>query len=74
MSKSELGPRELLIRVHAAGLKPGRLQDPPGSVAPGLHKDLSGTVVARGPGTARFAEGERVFARAAKETMGAFAE
>ena len=65
----EPGTGELLVRVRAAGLngadmlqRRGAYPAPPGSPAdiPGL--ELAGEVAARGPGAARFEEGERVMA------------
>jgi NADPH:quinone reductase len=65
----EPGAGEILVRVHAAGLngadmlqRRGRYPAPPGAPQdiPGL--ELAGEVVARGPGAARFAEGDRVMA------------
>lgn len=53
------GPGELPIRGRAAGLNP---------------VDLAGTVAACGGGVTGFAAADRVFARVAKETMGAFAD
>jgi len=73
---------ELLVRVHAAGLNPvdfktreGMLkivQSYPLPIVMG--NELSGVVEAVGPGVTRFAKDDRVFARVAKESMGAFAE
>ena len=65
----EPGSGELLVRVRAAGLngadmlqRRGLYPAPPGSPQdiPGL--ELAGEVVALGPGSARFAEGDRVMA------------
>ena len=65
----EPGSGELLVRVRAAGLngadmlqRKGAYPAPPGSPAdiPGL--ELAGEVAARGPGAARFEEGDRVMA------------
>lgn len=73
---------ELLVRVHAAGLNPvdfktraGMLkivQNYPLPIVMG--NELSGVIEAVGPGVTRLAKDERVFARVAKESMGAFAE
>jgi putative PIG3 family NAD(P)H quinone oxidoreductase len=61
------GAGEVLVRVHAAGVngadmhqRLGRYPAPPGSPPdiPGL--ELAGEVVGLGPGTLRFAEGDRV--------------
>src|SRR5207244_1105937 len=65
----EPGAGEVLVRVRAAGLngadilqRRGAYPAPPGSPPdiPGL--ELAGEVVARGPGAARFADGDRVMA------------
>src|SRR3954447_25863605 len=65
----ELGLGELLVRVHAAGLngadmlqRKGAYPAPPGwpQDIPGM--ELAGEVVALGPGTMRFEEGDRVMA------------
>lgn len=78
----EPGPRELLIRVHAAGLNPVDYKTRRGWLLPifsyplpiVIGKELAGTVVTRGAGATRFAAGDRVFTRVAMEAMGAFAE
>jgi putative PIG3 family NAD(P)H quinone oxidoreductase len=62
------GPREVLIRVAAAGInrpdlmqREGRYPPPPGATEiPGL--EVSGTVAGCGPGTARWREGDEVCA------------
>lgn len=73
---------ELLVRVHAAGLNPVDYKTRAGALKI-IHKyplpivmgnELAGTVESVGPGVTRFAEGDRVFARVASGTMGAFAE
>ena len=81
---SKPSPRagELLVRVCAAGLNPvdfkirvGMLkvvQSYPLPIVMG--NELSGVVETLGPGVSRFATGDRIYARVAKETMGAFAE
>jgi putative PIG3 family NAD(P)H quinone oxidoreductase len=65
----EPGTGEILVRVRAAGLngadmlqRKGAYPAPPGSPQdiPGL--ELAGEVAARGPGAARFEEGDRVMA------------
>src|SRR3954463_16736319 len=65
----EPGAGEVLVRVTSAGLngadmlqRKGAYPAPPGSPPdiPGL--ELAGSVVALGPGAARFAEGDRVMA------------
>ena len=76
------GADEVLLRVHAAALNPidykllagdlRRVQRLSFPVTPGF--DLAGEVIACGPGATRFALGERVYARASRDTLGAFAE
>jgi NADPH:quinone reductase-like Zn-dependent oxidoreductase len=76
------GPREILVRVHAAGLNPVDYKIREGKLKM-IHRyhlpivlgnEFAGTVQALGDGAARFAEGDRVFARVEKERLGAFAE
>ena len=73
---------ELLVRVQAAGLNPVDYKTRAGALKL-IHKyplpivmgnELAGIVEGVGPGGTRFSEGDRVFARVAKDTMGAFAE
>jgi alcohol dehydrogenase len=73
---------ELLVRVNAAGLNPVDYKTRAGMLKV-IHRyplpivmgnELSGVVEDAGPGAVRFARGDRVFARVAKETLGAFAE
>lgn len=76
------GPGELLIRVHAAGLNPIDFKTRQGAarilyrptLPTVMGSELAGRVAARGEGMTRFSKGDRVFARVAKEKMGAFAE
>jgi NADPH:quinone reductase-like Zn-dependent oxidoreductase len=64
------GPRDLLVRVHAAGVCRGDLMQrdgmyppPPGTAPPDIPGlELAGAVVAVGDQCQRFAEGERVMA------------
>ena len=73
---------ELLVRVHAAGLNPVDFKTRAGvlkivqsyRLPIVMGNELSGVIEAVGPGITRFAKGERVFARVAKESMGSFAE
>jgi alcohol dehydrogenase len=73
---------EVRVRVRAAGLNPVDYKIREGKLKPITKfalpivagSELSGTVDALGPGVTRFAVGDDVFARVAKETMGAFAE
>jgi len=76
------GPGELLVRVHAAGLNPVDYKTRAGGLKIirryplpiVMGNDLAGVVEDVAPGATRFAKGDRVFARVAKETLGAFAE
>ncbi|MFM5931300.1 MAG: NADP-dependent oxidoreductase [Novosphingobium sp.] len=73
---------EVLVRVKAAGLNPvdfktreGKLKVvTPYRLPTTMGNELAGVVEAVGPGVSRFAPGNRVFARTAKNAMGAFAE
>lgn len=73
---------EVLVRVKAAGLNPVDFKTREGKlkvVAPyrlptTMGNELAGVVERVGPGVSRFAPGNRVFARTAKNAMGAFAE
>jgi NADPH2:quinone reductase len=64
------GTGELLVRVRAAGVcrgdlmqREGHYPPPPGTTPPELPGlELAGEVVATGPGTRRFGEGDRVMA------------
>ena len=76
------GPGQVRVRVQAAGLNPvdykirqGALRvvyDYPRPIV--LGSELAGVVEANGAGATRFAPGERVHARVAKEALGAFAQ
>lgn len=76
------GAGELLIRVRAAGLNPVDFKTRDGmlkivqrySLPAVMGNELAGVVEARGEGATRFAEGDRVFARVAKDALGAFAD
>lgn len=82
VAKPSPGCGEVLVRVHAAGLNPvdfktrqGKLrvvQRYPLPIV--MENELAGVVEQRGEGVARFAPGDRVFARMPKGLMGAFAE
>lgn len=73
---------EVLIRVRAAGLNPvdykireGKLKVITRLPMPCvMGNELAGEVVGCGAGVADFAPGDRVYARVAKTTLGAFAE
>jgi alcohol dehydrogenase len=76
------GSRQLLIRVRAAGLNPVDFKTRKGGVRliqryrlPAvLGNELAGEVIACGDEVRRFRVGDRVFARVAKNRMGAFAQ
>ena len=76
------GPQQLLVKVRAAGLNPvdfktrnGGLRVVQGYRLPVvLGNELAGEVIACGDQVRRFRVGDRVFARVAKERMGAFAQ
>lgn len=80
--KPSPGPGEVLIQVHAAGLNPVDFKIRKGMLRIIQHyslpivagNELSGVIVAKGPGVTRFAEGDKVFARVDKNKLGAFAE
>lgn len=80
--KPRPGTGEVLIRVHAAGLNPVDYKTRQGTLRivqryplPAIMgNELAGIVDERGPGATAFAEGDRVFARMPKATMGAFAD
>lgn len=73
---------EVLVRVHAAGLNPVDFKTREGKLRvirryplPAIMgNELAGVVEEIGEGVTLFAPGERVFARMAKDGMGAFAE
>lgn len=82
VSKPRLAKGEVLVRVHAAGLNPvdfktreGKLRVVQRYALPiVMGNELAGVVEERGAGVTLFAEGERVFARVPKDTLGAFAD
>lgn len=73
---------EVLVQVHAVGLNPvdykireGKLRVITRYRMPCvMGNELAGVVVGNGAGAGRFAPGDRVFARVAKDRLGAFAE
>jgi alcohol dehydrogenase len=75
------GPRQILVKVRAAGLNPVDFKTRRGDLRlvqryrlPAvLGNELAGEVIACGDQVRRFQVGDRVFARVAKERMGAFA-
>jgi alcohol dehydrogenase len=76
------GPRDILVKVRAAGLNPvdfkfrqGKLRAISRPKLPFvLGNELAGEVIAVGNDVTRFRVGDRVFARVAKDGGGAFAE
>lgn len=75
-------PRDILVEIRAAGLNPVDFKFRQGKlraiVRPKLPlvlgNELAGEVIAAGPDVKRFRVGDRVFARVAKDRLGAFAE
>src|SRR3984957_18502635 len=76
------GPRDILVRVGAAGLNPVDFKFRQGKLRAILRpklplvlgNELAGEVIAVGSYVKRFRVGDRVFARVAKDRAGAFAE
>src|SRR3984957_1273712 len=76
------GPRDILVRVGAAGLNPVDFKFRQGKLRAILRpklplvlgNELAGEVIAVGSYVKRFRVGDRVFARVAKDLAGAFAE
>ena len=75
-------PREVLVRVHAAGLNPVDLKTREGKLKI-IHRyplpivmgnELAGTVEELGTEVRALAKGDRIYARVDKKVMGAFAE
>jgi NADPH:quinone reductase-like Zn-dependent oxidoreductase len=75
-------PRDILVAVRAAGLNPVDFKFRQGKLRAILRpklpfvlgNELAGEVIAVGSDVKRFREGDRVFARVAKDRAGAFAE
>lgn len=78
----EVGPRDVLVKVHAAGVNPldvkikaGEFKIPlPYRTPFVLGNDVAGTVERVGDQVRRFATGDPVFARPDKDRIGTFAE
>src|SRR6202521_2229820 len=77
-----MGPRDILVKVRAAGLNPVDFKFRQGKLRAILRpklpfvlgNELAGEVIAVGSDVKRFRVGDRVFARVAKDRAGAFAE
>jgi NADPH:quinone reductase-like Zn-dependent oxidoreductase len=77
-----ISDRDVLVRIHAAGVNPLDLKIRDGAfkvllpyrVPFVLGNDLAGVVVAVGPRVTRFKAGDEVYARPDKDRIGAFAE
>src|SRR5689334_10253488 len=77
-----IGPRDLLVQVHAASVNPLDVKTRNGELKPLLKyrfplvlgNDLSGVVSDVGAQVTRFKKGDAVYARLDKERIGAFAE
>jgi NADPH:quinone reductase-like Zn-dependent oxidoreductase len=75
-------PRDILVEVRAAGLNPVDFKFRQGKLRAILRprlplvlgNELAGEVIGVGHGVKRFRRGDRVFARVAKDRLGAFAE
>jgi alcohol dehydrogenase len=75
-------PRDILVKVRAAGLNPVDFKFRQGKLRTILRpklpfvlgNELAGEVIAVGSDVKRFRRGDRVFARVAKDRAGAFAE
>src|SRR4051794_29365945 len=80
IERPEPGPHEVLVRVHAAGVGPWDAWIRAGkSVLPQplpltLGSDLSGVVVATGPGVAAFRPGDAIFGVTNPRFVGAYAD
>ncbi|KPL80610.1 NADP-dependent oxidoreductase [Herpetosiphon geysericola] len=82
MPQPRPGPGEVLVQVHAAGLNPVDYKTRAGGLRVIqrlrfpviLGNELAGVVAACGAGVTQFRDGDRVFARMPKTSMGAFAE
>lgn len=76
------GPRQVLVRVRAAGLNPVDFKTREGKLKPirryplpaVMGNEIAGTVESVGAGVTRFAPGDRVYARLDKDHMGGLAE
>jgi len=77
-----VGPREVLVRVRAAGLNPVDFKTREGKLKAirryplpvVMGNEIAGVVESAGSSATRFSKGDRVFARLDKDTMGGLAE
>ncbi|MCZ4120348.1 NADP-dependent oxidoreductase [Streptomyces sp. H39-S7] len=77
-----VGPDDVLVKIHAAGVNPLDIRIRNGDfklfmpyrLPLLLGNDLAGTVVRVGPSVTRFTVGDEVYARPGKERIGTFAE
>src|SRR5262249_3562526 len=82
MPAPEARPGRVVVRVKAAGLNPLDFKIRLGKLKPirkyplpiVMGNELAGVVESAGEGVTRFAPGDKVYARVAKDDLGAFAE
>ncbi|NGP06007.1 NADP-dependent oxidoreductase [Rhodococcus sp. 14C212] len=82
VAEPEIGPHEVLVQVHAAGVNPiderVRLGEfkllLPQELPLTLGSDVAGIVIAVGAHVTKFRPGDEIFAHPGKERIGAFAE
>ncbi|MFE9857452.1 NADP-dependent oxidoreductase [Streptomyces sp. NPDC005780] len=82
MPDPQVGPDDVLVKIHAAGVNPLDLRIRNGDFKAFLPyrlplvlgNDLAGTVVQAGPSVTRFAVGDEVYGRPDKDRIGTFAE
>jgi len=82
MPVPEVGEHDVLVRIHAAGVNvlDSKIRDGefklilPYRLPLILGNDVAGVVVGAGPGVRKFKPGDEVYARPAKDRIGAFAE
>ncbi|TXS36675.1 NADP-dependent oxidoreductase [Streptomyces sp. OR43] len=78
----QVGPDDVLVKIHAAGVNPLDIRIRNGDfklfmpyrLPLVLGNDLAGTVVRVGPSVTRFTVGDEVYARPDKDRIGTFAE
>jgi 2-desacetyl-2-hydroxyethyl bacteriochlorophyllide A dehydrogenase len=82
LPEPELGDRDVLVQIHAAGVNPLDLKIRNGELKPllasklplVLGNDLAGVVVKAGTNVGRYKPGDEVYAKPDKDRIGAFAE